>query len=514
MNEFAANRVKFMISPFVKLPLFNAAVSFCFGVLLGNVIVVENEKMCFLVILVVLTLVAVNNSKKYIFPLMLCVLFILLGVLRVRVFEHNETLPSSISTYNGFWVELSGTISREVGVEDSSIVLTPKLLKMCKSPEEQSKCLVLGSPHGGVLVDIFNARNASFGDDVIVQGMLEAPKNFNHFAYDEYLRANNIYSTIRPEKLVINRSGAGFFVYLKVFKKALSDKIESVLSQPHSSLLSGMVFGAKSGMSEDFSEKLRMTGTTHIIAVSGYNITVLISSLVIFAPILGRSRLSLFSIVFIIVFMFFVGIDNIPVVRASLMGISFILGQFLGKKSVTLILLPLTVALLLLHNPLIFKLLSFQLSFLSTLGLILFSDVIERKIQFIPEFLREDVASTFAAILFTLPVTLNNFGEVSLIAPIVNFFVLPIVPVITIYGILLIIGIILIYPIAKIAAWFAWLFLEYMVRIISFFSNFRYAMVETKGSFGNSLGNLLIVLLIILSLEICFRKQRTIQQGI
>lgn len=502
-------RLKFIIQPFERLYLFNLTVCFCIGVVLSDVLSVWSFLVGILAVMpcCVLAAIFVNNKRKYLTILVFSTLFLLCGVLRYKYLEYLESSFLHISTYNGLEVELRGIISREIDRGKGKVIIRPAELKILEKGRNSSGFRMIGPLDGEVLIKLREVDSLGFGDEMIVLGRLEEPEDFDKFAYKEYLRAKGIYSIIKqPQDVDVSCKGSNLLVRLKRFKRYISNKIERVLPEPHSSLLSGIVFGGGESMSIEFSDKLRKTGTTHIIAVSGYNITVVISSLGIFASLIGRRKLSALSIVFILFFMFFVGVDNIPVVRASLMGITLMVGQLLGKKRVVLCLLPLTVGILLFENPLTYKLLSFQLSFLSTVGLILFTNIIEERIGFIPEFTREDVACTFAAILFTLPVTLSNFGEVSIIAPLVNFFVLPLVPIITIYGFLLILSLILLFPIGKIGAWFAWLFLEYMIKVIMFFGAVDLAMVEIGSSLGRSIGYLLSIILVGISLEVSFRN--------
>ena len=503
------SRIEFLLTPFVKFAVFNASVAFCLGIVLSESFSVLTSILG-LFILALIFLVTLFVFKARVRMLYLCVigiftLFFLLGIFRVVYFEYVFTSKRSITRFTGLTVKLTGVIQSEVEESRNTqrIVINPEHLELVGDN------VTISTVNGRVLVTIRETGNIAYGDKITVTGVLEDPPEFKTFSYKDYLKAQGVFVLLKGEELQGVKKGRGnkILIALNRVKQHISSRITEALPQPHASLLSGIIYGEESSMGEEFSQHLRRTGTIHIIAVSGYNITVLISSLGVFSSLVGRCRLNIISIIFIILFMFFVGVDNIPVVRASFMGIVFMISQIFGKKRAIVILFPFTVAILLFLNPLTYKLISFQLSFLSTLGLVLSTDLIKGRISFIPEFFREDVSSTFAAILFTLPVTLRNFGEVSIIAPLVNFFVLPVVPIITVYGLLFVIILVLCFPVARVISPFLWLSLEYLIEVIRFFGGTNFAMITIGEGPSSLLSYMLSIILLLISFEISLHKK-------
>lgn len=501
--------IRLFLNPFFKFPLFNVGISFCLGVVIACSYGVSKSLLLVFTLIIFFMFYAVTfkAEKKYVLSIELFCLFILLGILRYQYFEFLLLSKNHISRFNEQDVELIGVITEEVKTRNNyqEAIVSVDKLTISEDNNEVSKLI------GRVMIAVKYVGKLEYGDEIVVKGTLTEPPKFEGFSYKAYLKAKGVYSILNRGKIYKTGKirGNNTLISLKRFKRAVSFKIETVLPEPHSSLLSGIVFGARNSMSNDFEEQLSRTGTTHIVAVSGYNITVLISSIGCFASIVGRRKLTVISIIFVILFMFFVGVDNIPVVRASLMGITIMISRMVGKKRVVLILLPLTVAILLLINPLTYKLLSFQLSFISTLGLIYFSDYIKERLGFIPEVTREDVASTLSAILFTLPITLQNFGEVSVIAPLVNFFILPVVPIITIGGFVFIGLLIVVFPIAELLSCFLWLILEYMIKVIKCFSKVSIAKIEINKGTSSLISWMLVVMLIYVLMKNGLKTNKT-----
>lgn len=502
------------LNPFLKFPLFNIGISFCLGVFTICSYGVSKSLLLVLIlgIIFVFYVIILKAEKKHILSAGLFCLFILVGILRYQYFEFLLLSENHISRFNEQEVELIGVITEEVKTRNNYQEATMCVNKLVTTEDSN----VLSRLIGQVIVRTNRVVRLEYGDEVVVKGRLVEPPRSEGFSYRAYLKARGVYSIINRSEISKTGKikGNRILVSLKKLKEVIYFKTGTVLPEPHSSLLSGIVFGARNSMSDDFEEQLSRTGTTHIVAVSGYNITILISSIGCFASIIGRRKLTVISVIFVIIFMFFVGVDNVPVVRASLMGITIMISRMVGKKRVIVILLPLTVAILLLVNPFTYKLLSFQLSFLSTLGLIYFSDYIKEKIGFVPEITREDVASTLTAILFTLPVTLQNFGEVSVIAPLVNFFVLPVVPIITIGGFVFVGFLLAVYPVAELFSCFLWLILEYMIKIIECFSKLSVAKIGINKGVGRVMSWLLITVLIYVLIKNGLRTNKTNRQNI
>jgi len=245
--------------------------------------------------------------------------------------------------------------------------------------------------------------------------------------------------------------------FLDALREAISQTLRQSLPEPQASLLLGMVLGVKSGFPSDFYQALRVTGTLHVVVVSGYNITVLINALgrgLVFLPLKAR-----FFVIVLGIFLFvsLVG-PEAPVIRAAIMGTIALLATVLGRQRDALRAFLIAGMIMLIGNFLVefFPMLnqdvllsaavksafgkswlfdlSFQLSFLATLGLIILFPIVDRILPGRGAPLREDLATTLAAQIMVWPLIAYRFGQASLFSPLVNALVLWTVPIATVFG--------------------------------------------------------------------------------
>ena len=246
-------------------------------------------------------------------------------------------------------------------------------------------------------------------------------------------------------------------------------------------------------MPPDFYAALVTTGTLHVVALSGTNITILVRLIEKLTWFWGQRVAGIVTIASIIGFVLFVGFDP-PIVRAAIMGGIATIGDFLGKRQYGIISLLFAGGVMLLIWPDWLYTLSFQLSFLATLGIIVFDQrqvrkptnpssqkfshqrsrsflgLLKRSIAevwvWIKRMFVENLRTTLAAQIFITPILVYNFGRLSLIAPLINAVVLWSVEIVTILGIVLVLGGLLFDIIGKIIAMVTWVFLEYFVIVV------------------------------------------------
>ena len=288
-----------------------------------------------------------------------------------------------------------------------------------------------------------------YGDKILVSGKLDLPKNFSsdngtEFDYISYLSKDKIHFLIyRPQINPTSSSSTGLRGTRKIISSLYSlknifiNKISAVVPEPNSSLLAGVIFGAKQSLGQELLDDFKKVGLIHIVVLSGYNITIIAVGIFWLFSFWGKRNLGfILSAIFIVLFAIMVGLGA-TVLRACIMALIAILARFLGRPADALRWLFIAGFLMLMWNPLIlFYDPSFQLSFMATLGLILFSPFITSFIsnhkigKFIPtKFgLREIVSSTLAVQFFVLPLLIRMSGFVSIISFVVNPLVLPLVP--------------------------------------------------------------------------------------
>jgi len=258
------------------------------------------------------------------------------------------------------------------------------------------------------------------------------------------------------------------------------DVINRVFHEPHAGLLAGIVFGTKSSISTELYDALVVTGTLHIAALSGMNITIL-TKLFFSTFILGLPRWisSILTIGVIVVFVFFVG-PSPSVVRAAIMGSITLVAPLTGRISTALITWGITIANMLLFDVTILGNISFQLSALASLGMILFSKSIPSTATGGKKFVawvKEELTTTLSAQVFTIPLILLTFGRISLISPITNLLIGWTIPIITILGLCIsMVGWIWL-PLGQLLAWVTWVFLEWLIQAVIITSHIPLASI-------------------------------------
>jgi len=351
---------------------------------------------------------------------------------------------------------------------------------------EQSFSVVLENFRGKVLVKKELYPVFRYGDLLALNCMLVQPKSFEGFRYDKFLARSGIYSLCYNPTIKLIDSNQGNFLLSKIFsfKSFLLGRLNQTISEPQAALLSGILLGVRASLPEKLSDQFNRVGITHIIAISGFNITILVVVLLNLAKhfYINRKKATWLVLLFLCFFVVLTGASG-SVVRAGIMGGLVVFAKYLGRKSAIRNVLVLSAAMMLFFNP---KILlwdaGFQLSFLSTIGLIYLSPVLVKYFQRVPEFfsLRENLISTVSAIIITLPLILFNFGRFSVVAPIVNVLILPTIPIIMFLGFLQLFFSVFSSLIGSIIGWGSWFFLTYIIKIVEKWDGFPFASFDIR----------------------------------
>ncbi len=286
----------------------------------------------------------------------------------------------------------------------------------------------------GILAFVPRYPSLAYGDYVRLMCELAAPEPFDGFAYDRYLAAKGIHTLCfaRQTPIVIEHDqGTVVMGTLQSVRSTFLHQIDLTFGEPHGSLLAGLLFGEKR-FSDAWEERFVRTGTSHIVAASGYNVAMvaMIAGVVLAGLGIRRKRAFAFLLAAIAGYALFAALET-AVVRAAIMAILVVCSQQVGRKTTMTNALLLTAAIMLTVNPrLLFDDVAFSLSFLSTIGLIYLAPHWQQRWTWMPErwLIRESFTSTLAATLMSLPILLFQFGRVSLISVITNVLILPTIP--------------------------------------------------------------------------------------
>lgn len=298
----------------------------------------------------------------------------------------------------------------------------------------------LEKPSYKILVSADRYPQMYYGDRIQIEGKLRKPQNFEtdtgrEFDYESYLSKDEIYYTMSFARLTLLESGfkKGLRGILFSIKNSFLGAVERVTPDPESALLGGILLGVKQSLGEDLKQSFIRTGTIHIVVLSGYNVTIVSEAIVRTLQKFLPNKIALsFGGLGIFLFALITGATT-TTVRASIMGILGLFARITGRTADSIRMLFLAGFLMVLHNPytLVFDI-SFQLSFIATFGLVLISPIIlswKWIHWFTPKWgIREIVASTLATQIAVLPFLSYKIGTLSVISPLANILVLPLIP--------------------------------------------------------------------------------------
>ncbi len=275
------------------------------------------------------------------------------------------------------------------------------------------------------------------GETVSVQGKTLLPSVImphngeKSFDYVSYLHSKNIGSEMMfPSIEVVDSEAHSVQEYLGRWKEDLITRLGLYVSSPASTLASGMLFG-DSSMSKELTQTFRTSGLSHIVVLSGFNIAIVITSILfvfMFLPLIMRIVL---ASVFVIMFVMMVG-GEASVMRATAMAFIGLLATLLGRAYVARQALIISFLAIILYEPQALRAdASLHLSFLATAGIVYASAPLEKMLQkyLKNKYMLSLFTTTLAAYFVTLPYVMYTFGTVSLYALVANVLVLPLIPI-------------------------------------------------------------------------------------
>jgi competence protein ComEC len=338
--------------------------------------------------------------------------------------------------------------------------------------------------NGLLLVRVSNNQTFRYGDILRLRGSLKTPPENEDFSYRDYLAAQHIHSYMSSAEVTVlpGKGGSPIHTALYEFKEKALTNIYRLFPDPESSLLAGILLGVDTGLTQELQQAFKNTGTAHIIAISGFNISIIAGLFVMFfSRFLGPRRGMLVAIIGIIFYTILVGGDA-AVVRAAIMGSLALFAKQVGRRQAALNTLLAVALFMCLWNPLYLWDVGFQLSFFATLGLILYADpfsqfanriitkyfptsTAERFAVLFSEF----VLLTLAAQVTTIPIMAYHFQRISLVSFLANPFILPAQPAVMILGGLAVLLSLVWFPLGQIAAWVTWPFVVYTIRMVEIF---------------------------------------------
>jgi competence protein ComEC len=328
-----------------------------------------------------------------------------------------------------------------------------------------------------------------YGDEVRVKGVLSTPENFitntgKEFNYKRYLSNQDIYFIVDKADIEIISQHNGSLILEKLYrlKESFMKNIGRVISSPNSDLANGLILGARGGFDTDTKNEFISTGTIHIIALSGYNVTIVAESVMKILGTFFSMIISLWVGIFIIILFVLMAGASSTAIRAGIMAIIALVARMTGRTYDAGRALVIAGLLMIAYDPRVLTDISFQLSFLATIGILFVTPKVMKWVWWIPTKLglRDVVATTISATIMVLPLLLYSTGVLSIVSLPANVLILPLIPLTMLASFMTGLFGFVSYAIALPFGFIAHLLLSYILGVIHFFASLPFASVTIK----------------------------------
>ena len=274
------------------------------------------------------------------------------------------------------------------------------------------------------------------GDRLSMRVELEPLPEVEAFDFAGYLRSRGIHALAAYPKeggSVIGHEGGGVAGRLRALRRWAVGNIERSLPEPAAALAAGMLIGERSTLPAAVAEDLRVTGTTHLIVVSGQNVALLLGTAIgLLMIVVSRRRASVITLALLVPYVLLVGADP-PVVRAAIMAVGIAVASVAGRRTPGWVYLLYAGAIMLAIDPLLARDVAFQLSMSATVGVMLVAPPLrdaalgalrweERRVR---AALIEVAATATGAALAVVPVQAATFEQLPLMTIPANILVAP-----------------------------------------------------------------------------------------
>ncbi len=448
-------------------PVIPLLIVFMAGITCANIFVIPDlpVQASLISMLIMILLIFRRKGGRSLFPFLLLSLF-LAGILEMNMYLYPHPGKDHIMHFHG-----SGKINMEGMICDNPQVSPDKteLLVSASRILENGRYLPVS---GRILLNVREPYPFHYGDYIRFQSRIRLPHNFDNpggFDYERYLRIRGILARAFVNDatgfVVLRReTGNAPRTRMERFRNLIRKSILETEPGAEGKIIQAMILGDQKEIPKEVMEKFNRTGTTHIIAISGFNIGI-VAMFSLFAIRLflksseylqlrcNVTRISTLFAILIVIFYTFIAGSGISVVRASIMVVLFMIAILINRERDLYNTLALAALVILIATPYSLFDISFQLSFIAVASLLfltprltallppppkLGSSNMARKEQLVhhgKKALHAGIIFFFASLsatLGTLPLILLYFNRLSLVTLAANLIVVPILGVLAI----------------------------------------------------------------------------------
>ncbi len=396
-------------------------------------------------------------------------------------FSYRSSTEPAMSAFNGSPVEVYGMVETPPESKNS-------LSRFELSAREITVDNKTLKTEGTLLVFTSLYPEYRYGDRLRLKGMIDAPPVFQDFDYQAYLAGKGIYSVMMYPSVEAagHEAGSRLMAWIYDLRWGMAQSLSSALPEPQAGLAQGILLGIRSNLPDPLKNDLAVTGTSHLLAISGVNLTNIAGILITVGLWLFGRRHYIYVWLALVTIWFYALLTGMqpPVVRSVIMASIFLLSELLGRQKNLLAALMFSAAIMVGVTPQVLRDVSFQLSFLAMIGLIFIAPPLQaaaKKVinrvtgedslaSGVEGVVSDSLCISLAATIVVWPVIACNFGIISIIGPFSTLLIAPVLtPIIFSAALTASLGLIS-PPAAQVVGWIAWVFLSYMLWLVNAFA--------------------------------------------
>ena len=297
-----------------------------------------------------------------------------------------------------------------------------------------------------IYIEVKKDIQFEYGNKVRLQGEFRKgseQRNTGGFDYQLYLKSINIYGTLKVENYqkISSDNVSEIKKSINKIKLTITKNIEKVLKKEEAQIVKGLILGDTTTLEEELKEKFQIANISHVLAVSGMHIIYIVIGIeVIFKKLLGKRPVKYVVIIGLVFYMSITGFTS-SIVRAGIMGMMNIVAFLVYRKNDIWTSIAISLGIILIQNPYAITGVGLQLSYLGTIGIILFNKNIKqyldnvkwiknniqikrsKRISKIVENLKDMISVTLSAQMMILPIMLYHFNMIGIYFVITNILV-------------------------------------------------------------------------------------------
>ncbi|KKP37744.1 hypothetical protein A2483_02810 [Candidatus Peregrinibacteria bacterium RIFOXYC2_FULL_33_13] len=432
-------------------------ITFLFLSFIAGIFIHFGIACAFFLLLLIFLIFSLNESRNYILALFLIGFFVF-GVFRLNLWENKE---------KRLWY---------YQLNHEKLLIQGQIKKKFSSLDNQSKYIFQvelienEEIEENILLYMKRYPELETGDRLKMTGQLREPAS----RYQNYLKIYDVrFVVFDAEILYVEKCGNGFKYALSKVRLKILDIIKVIFPEPYSGFMNGIFLGEKNDLPEELNQKMRLAGLSHILVVSGYNITLIaICSNYLFS-FLGRKIRIVLTGIMILFFMFLAGFDS-SILRAGIMGVLSLFALWCGRIYEVFTGIFFAAFLMCLLNPmLIFYDDGFKLSFLATMGIALGAEhfkILGNNLK-LNSVINDLLSVTFSAQLAVLPILVFKYHQFTFFSFISNLLVVPLIPWTMLLGAISFGFYFLYFDLSLVFGYLAWGLIELIFRIADLFYN-------------------------------------------